>query len=77
MAALFVAIGQVPDNDIFQNVVEIDENGYIKTSDGVHTKTKGIYIAGDCKKKELRQLTTAVGDGSIAATVAIKEMREI
>ena len=71
---LFIAIGQEPNNMIFKNVINIDSKGYIKTDDGVHTNVKGIYVAGDAREKLLRQLTTAVSDGSIAATVAIKEM---
>lgn len=72
---IFIAIGEEPKNEIFSNVVDIDEKGYIKSDDGVHTKTPGIYVAGDTRVKELRQLTTAVSDGSIAATVAIKELK--
>ena len=72
---LFIAIGQVPNNKIFTNIVDIDEYGYIKSLDGVHTKTDGIYVAGDTRVKDLRQLTTAVSDGSIAATIAKKEMK--
>ncbi len=71
---LFIAIGQIPSNEAFSDIVDIDDNGYIKTLDGVHTKTKSIYVAGDTRVKDLRQLTTAVSDGSIAATLAIKEM---
>ncbi len=71
---LFIAIGGEPQNQIFSNIVDLNENGYIISLDGVHTKTKGIYVAGDARVKELRQLTTAVSDGSIAATIAIKEM---
>lgn len=72
--ALFVAIGQEPKNLIFKNIIEIDSNGYIIAHDDVYTSKKGIYVAGDAREKVLRQLTTAVSDGSIAATVAIKEM---
>lgn len=71
---LFIAIGQEPKNVIFSNVVDLNDKGYIETPDGVHTKTNGIYVAGDTRVKELRQLTTAVSDGSVAATIAIKEM---
>lgn len=71
---LFIAIGQEPKNVMFSNVVDLNDKGYIETPDGVHTKTKGVYVAGDTRVKELRQLTTAVSDGSVAATVAIKEM---
>ncbi len=76
VAGLFIAIGQVPNNEIFKNVVDIDEKGYIISLDNVHTKTKGIYVAGDTRVKELRQLTTAVSDGSTAAITAIKEMNQ-
>lgn len=71
---LFIAVGQKPNNDRFSNVVELD-NGYIVSTDGVHTSTTGIYVAGDTRVKDLRQLTTAVSDGAIAATIAMKEMK--
>ena len=71
---LFIAVGQKPNNDRFSNVVELD-NGYIASTDGVHTSTTGIYVAGDTRVKDLRQLTTAVSDGAIAATTAMKEMK--
>lgn len=71
---LFIAIGQTPKNEMFKNIIEIDELGYIKSNDGVHTNVNGIYVAGDIRVKELRQLVTAVSDGAIAATTAIKEM---
>ncbi len=73
---LFIAIGQTPKNEIFANLIDITEQGYIKSEDGVHTNIPGIYVAGDTREKELRQLTTAVGDGAIAATTAIKEMED-
>ena len=52
---------------------KLDSYGYMVPIDGVHTKVEGIYVAGDARTKELRQLTTAVSDGSIAATTALKE----
>ena len=73
---LFIAIGQAPKNEIFKNIIELTQDGYIKSEDGVHTNIKGIYVAGDSREKELRQLTTAVSDGAIAATTAIKEMED-
>ena len=72
---LFIAIGQSPKNEIFANIIKINDYGYIESDDGVHTNIEGIYVAGDNRVKVLRQLTTAVSDGSIAATTAIKEMR--
>lgn len=72
---LFIAIGQVPENESFSNVVDLNASGYIKCNNSVYTKTEGIYAAGDTREKELRQLTTAVSDGSLAATAAIKNMK--
>ncbi|MBQ2640173.1 MAG: thioredoxin-disulfide reductase [Bacilli bacterium] len=73
---LFIAIGQDPNNKVFEDVIDLDSNGYIKSSDGVHTNIDNIYVAGDNRVKSLRQLTTAVSDGSIAATTAINEIKE-
>ena len=68
---LFIAIGQTPQNEIFNNIVSLDEKGYIITNNEVCTNIDGIFVAGDNRVKDLRQLTTAVSDGSIAATKAI------
>jgi len=67
---VFVAIGQVPDNQKFFNLVDIDKLGYIISDETCSTKTEGLYVAGDCRTKAIRQLSTAVGDGAIAATAA-------
>ena len=72
---LFIAIGKEPKNEIFSDIIDLDEKGYIKTEDGVHTSKEKIYVAGDARPKLLRQLVTATSDGAIAATVAIQEMR--
>lgn len=72
---LFIAIGQEPKNQIFKNVANVNDNGYIESDENLHTNVDGIYVAGDTRVKFLRQLTTAVSDGSIAATQAIKEMK--
>ena len=74
ISGLFIAVGQEPNNKLFTNIVDLDENGYFISNDGLHTKVEGIYIAGDARQKTLRQLTTAVSDGSIAATTAIREV---
>lgn len=66
---LFIAIGQVPDNGRFSNLVDL-ENGYILTDEEMKTKTPGLFAIGDCRKKKVRQLTTACGDGAIAALSA-------
>ena len=75
VSGLFIAIGKIPMSNIFKGFIDLDENGYINSVDGVHTNIEGIYVCGDVRKKELRQLTTAVSDGSVAATTAIKEMK--
>lgn len=72
---LFIAVGQEPKNEIFSNIIELDKFGYIKSNDGVHTNIEGIYVAGDTRVKELRQLVTATSDGAIAASVAISEIK--
>ncbi len=72
---LFIAIGQEPKNEAFSNVVNLNDAGYIRCDRSVYTKTEGIFAAGDTREKDLRQLTTAVSDGSLAATAAIKSMK--
>ncbi len=71
VSGLFVAIGKIPENDIFKDIIEIDENGYILASENCHTNIDGIFVAGDNRTKMLRQLVTATSDGAIAATEAI------
>ena len=73
---LFVAIGREPKNELFADIIKLDEKGYISSSDGVHTNIDKIYVAGDTRVKDLRQLVTAVNDGAIAAVTAIKEMEK-
>lgn len=68
--ALFVAIGQIPDNERFANVVDL-EKGFILTNENMETKTPGLFAVGDTRKKEVRQLLTACSDAVIAATGAI------
>ena len=68
--AVFVAIGQVPDNSAFSNLVDLDKNGYIIADETCKTKTEGLFVAGDCRTKAIRQVVTAVADGGVAATNA-------
>lgn len=68
--AVFVAIGQVPDNGVFSNLVDLDKDGYIIADESCTTKTEGLFVAGDCRTKSVRQVVTAVADGGIAATKA-------
>lgn len=67
---LFVAIGQIPENGVFEKLVELDENGYIVAGEDCRTNVEGIFAAGDCRKKTVRQLTTAAADGAVAALAA-------
>lgn len=72
ISGLFVAIGQIPQNEIFSQMVEIDSNGYIIAGEDCRTSAYGIFAAGDCRTKDLRQLVTAASDGAVAATEAIR-----
>ena len=67
---VFEAIGLIPDNDLFDNVVALDDHGYILTDNEMRTKTPGIFAAGDTRQKSLRQIVTACSDGAQAATSA-------
>lgn len=69
---LFIAIGQQPDNGAFG--VALDGDGYILADEQCRTDVKGIYAIGDCRKKTVRQLTTAAADGAIAVATALGEM---
>lgn len=66
----FVAIGQIPDNSAFANVVELDKVGYIVADEFGNTKTPGVFAAGDCRTKNVRQVTTACSDGANCAVNA-------
>lgn len=67
---LFVAIGHAPDNGIFAGLIDLDAGGYADSGEDCMTKTPGVFVAGDCRKKSVRQLTTAAADGSAAALAA-------
>ena len=69
---LFIAIGLVPDNAAFTEWADLNAWGYFDTSEVCTTKTPGIFIAGDCRSKTIRQLTTAVGDGAVASLAACR-----
>lgn len=75
ISGLFIAIGQIPNTEIFKGFIDLNESGYIKSEDGVHTNIEKIYVAGDVREKELRQLITAASDGAIAANTAISEIQ--
>ena len=67
MFGLFGFIGTVPNSKLFEGIVDMDERGYIKTDDDMHTNVPNVYAAGDVRIKSLRQVVTAAADGAIAA----------
>lgn len=70
VSGLFVAIGQMPQNDSFANLIQLDKSGYIAAGEDCRTNVEGIFTAGDCRTKTVRQLTTAASDGATAALAA-------
>ncbi|MEA4966371.1 MAG: FAD-dependent oxidoreductase [Oscillospiraceae bacterium] len=69
---MFVAIGLIPDNGPFADLVPLNPWGYADCGESCESGTPGVFAAGDCRAKTIRQLTTAVGDGAIAAVVACR-----
>lgn len=69
---LFVAVGRVPENQNFASVIELDGAGYAVAGENCRTRSAGIFVAGDNRVKDVRQLVTATADGAVAATEAIK-----
>ena len=69
---MFVAIGLVPENGAFADFVDLDKAGYVDAGEDCLTRTKGVFVAGDCRKKAVRQVTTATADGAVAAIAACR-----
>ena len=69
---LFVAIGLIPENEPYASLADLNEYGYFDSDEQCTTRTPGVFVAGDCRSKTLRQLTTAVADGAQAAMAAIR-----
>ena len=67
---MFVALGLAPENDIFANLAKLNDWGYFDSAEDCTTVTPGIYVAGDCRSKRIRQITTAAADGAVAALAA-------
>lgn len=74
VSGLFIAVGQEPDNCAFSDVAELDGYGYVKAGEDCRTSSAGIFTAGDCRTKEVRQLATAAADGAVAALAACAYM---
>lgn len=71
VSGLFVAVGRIPENQPFAPLIELDSAGYAIAAENCRTKTKGIFVAGDNRVKDVRQLVTATADGAVAATEAV------
>ena len=72
LQGLFVAVGRIPENENFRSLVELDPSGYAVADESCHTRTPGVFVAGDNRTKAVRQLVTAAADGAVAATEAVK-----
>ena len=73
---LFIAIGLIPENGPFAELAELNQYGYFASGEDCLTKTPGVYVAGDCRNKSVRQLTTACADGAVAALAACRYVNE-
>ncbi|MBQ5441113.1 MAG: FAD-dependent oxidoreductase [Firmicutes bacterium] len=69
---LFVAIGLIPENENFKDLAELNDFGYFDSDEQCLTRTPGVFVAGDCRSKGVRQITTAVADGATAALAACR-----
>ena len=68
----FLAVGLVPENGAFAEVAKLDERGYFDIDENCAATTPGVFVAGDCRRKNIRQVTTAAGDGAVAAMAACR-----
>lgn len=74
---LFVAIGLVPENTAFAHVMDLDQWGYAASGEDCLTKTNGVFVAGDCRQKAIRQVTTATADGAVSAMAACRYIDQL
>lgn len=73
----FLAVGLIPENDAFASLLTLDAQGYIAADETCETAVPGLFTAGDCRTKRIRQLTTASGDGAVAALAAVRYIDDI
>ena len=73
---LFIAIGLIPENGPFADLSDLNSYGYFASGEDCLTRTPGVYVAGDCRSKSIRQLTTACADGAVAALAACRYVNE-
>jgi thioredoxin reductase (NADPH) len=74
---VFVAIGLISALTPFGESIALDSSGYADSGEDCLTNTPGIFVAGDCRKKSVRQLTTAVSDGTVAAVAAYEYLQSL
>lgn len=77
VAAVFVCIGQVPVNEPFANLLTLNQDGYVVADESCLTEVAGLFVAGDCRNKKIRQLTTALADGTSAALAAVNYLNNL
>lgn len=75
VAGLFLAVGKLADNALLAPYAKLDEAGFVLAGEDCRTDTPGLFVAGDCRAKHLRQLVTAAADGAVAANAAIEYVR--
>ena len=68
----FLAVGLVPENGIFAHLAKLDDRGYFAANESCTAETEGVFVAGDCRNKNIRQVVTAAADGAIAAMAACR-----
>ena len=74
---VFVAIGRQPECMAFRNAAELDRAGYIVAGEDCACRMSGVFVAGDCRTKDVRQVTTATADGTVAALAAIRYLEDV
>ena len=76
-AGVFLSIGMIPDNYNFENLVDLDKDGYFISDEYGNTKSPNVFVAGDCRNKKLRQVATAIGDGANSAIGACDFLKRV
>lgn len=77
LSGMFVAVGVTPTTSFLDGLIEMTTEGYVKAGEDTHTNIAGIYAAGDCRTNILKQVSTAVGDGAVAAIMSEKHIDEL
>ena len=72
MDGAFLAVGLQPENDAFAPLAKLNDYGYFNSGEDCRTETEGLFVAGDCRSKQIRQVVTAASDGAVAAMAACR-----